>query len=136
MEIHKRAIKRFIIPFLFIFVFTITVGCSEDEPKIELTSDYLEATTWDAELTGSTYPNSYPISAHFILQFLTKDSGKCVPAYGDAQYEGSFTYGITKDMILFNGSLTGYWTLIERKKNQMTLQSFQPNEFRLVLTKK
>ena len=70
------------------------------------------------------------------MQFLTKDNGKCIPAYGDTDYEGSFTYSITKDMILFNGSLTGYWTMIGQTKSQIVLQSFQPYEFKLVLTKK
>lgn len=120
---------------LSLLAFEVT-GCSEDEPKLELTAEYLEATTWDAELTGTQSPIPEPISAHFVMQFLTKETGKCIPTYGDTDFEGSFTYNITKDMILFNGSLTGYWTVIEHTKIKITLQSFQPHEFKLVLTRK
>lgn len=120
----------------FFFVCLIMTACSkDDEPKLELTAEYLEATTWDAELTGTQSPTPNPISAHFVMQFLTKESGKCIPTYGDDTYEGSFSYNITKDMILFNGSLTGYWTVIEHTKTRIKMQSFQPNEFTLVLTK-
>ena len=114
----------------------MTACSNDDEPKQELTAEYLEATTWDAELTGTKSPIPEPISAHFIMQFLTKETGKCVPTYGDTDYEGPFTYNITKDMILFNGSLTGYWTVTERTKTRIKMQSYQPNEFTLVLTRK
>ena len=121
---------------MFVACVVMTACSKDDEPKLELTAEYLEATTWDAELSGSAYPNHTPISAHFVMQFLTKETGKCIPAYGDEDYEGSFTYNITKDMILFNGSLTGYWTVTEQTKTKITMQSFQPYEFNLVLTRK
>ena len=128
--------KKLSIIFLF-FACLITTACSnDDEPKQELTAEYLEATTWDAELSGSAYPNHTPISAHFVMQFLSKTSGKCIPAYDDDSYEGSFSYSITKDMITFNGSFVGNWTVIERSKTKMILQGYLPNEFKLVLTQK
>ena len=127
--------NKLLIPFLFVACMIIS-SCSNDDPMPEFNAAYLEATTWDAELTGSTYPSHNPISAHFVMQFLTKEKGKCVPTYGDEDYDGPFTYSITKEMILFNGSITGYWTLIERSNDRMVLQSFQPTEFKLVLTKK
>ncbi len=128
--------KKISIIFL-LFACLIMTSCSnDDEPKPELTAEYLEATTWDAELSGSAYPNHTPISAHFVMQFLSKNSGKCIPAYDDDSYEGSFTYGITKDMITFNGAFVGNWTVTERMKNGMILQAYMPNEFTLVLTRK
>lgn len=127
--------KKLIIPFMFI-VCLIAAACSNnDEPKPELSGEYLEATTWDAELTGEAYPNHTPISAHFVMQFLTKESGKCVPAYGDDSYEGEFTYNITKEMITFNGSMVGNWTVMEQTNSKMVLQSFLPYKFVLVLNK-
>ncbi len=128
--------KKLSIIFFFFACLIMTACSNDDEPKLELTAEYLEATTWDAELTGTQSPTPNPISAHFVMQFLTKESGKCIPTYGDDTYEGSFTYNITKDMILFNGSLTGYWTVIERTKNKMVLQAYLPNEFNMVLTRK
>ena len=127
--------NKLIIPFLFIACLFMT-ACGNDEPKPELTADYLEATTWDAQLTGLTYPSSEPLSSHFVMQFLTKDTGKCIPAYGSDIFEGSFTYQITKEMITFNGSLTGNWSLIEKSNTKMVLQAFLPYEFNLVLAKK
>ena len=112
-------------------------ACSTDnEPKLELTTEYLEATTWDAKLTGTKSPIPEPMSVHFVMQFLTKEKGQCVPTYDDDTFDGPFTYNINKDMILFNGSLTGYWTVIEHTKTKIVLQSFQPYEFTLVLTRK
>ena len=121
---------------MFVAYVVMTACSKDDEPKLELTAEYLEATTWDAELTGTQSPIPDPISAHFVIQFLTKETGECIPTYGDTDYEGAFTYNITKDMILFNGSLTGYWTVIEHTKTKITMQSFQPYEFKLVLTRK
>ena len=69
------------------------------------------------------------------MQFLNKESGKCIPAYGDDSYEGSFRYSIVKDMITFNGSIVGNWTVVERTDKKMVLQAFLPNEFTMVLTK-
>lgn len=112
----------------------IMVACSnDDEPKSGITSDYLEATMWDAELTGSAYPNHTPISAHFVMTFLNKESGKCIPAYDDDSYEGSFVYSVNKDMITFNGSITGNWFVVKRTKTQIVLRAYLPNEFNLVL---
>ncbi len=130
-----KSMNKLIILFLFIACILMTACSNDDEPKIELTGEYLEATTWDAQLDGSTDPSGYPLSDHFVMQFLTKDSGKCIPSYGDTAYDGQFTYSITKDMITFNGSIVGNWTVKERNKSKMVLQSFQPNEFTLVLTK-
>lgn len=118
------------------FACLLTTACSKnDEPAVELTGEWLEATTWDAELTGTQYPIPEPISAHFVIQFLTTDTGKCVPSFGGTEYEGSFTYRITKNMITFNGSLVGNWTVIEQTKTKLIMQSFQPNEMKLVMTK-
>lgn len=133
---HQLIMNKLIIPFVFIFYVVMAACSNDDDSQFELSGTYLEATTWDAELTGETYPDHNPISAHFIMQFLTNETGKCIPTYDDSDYEGSFTYSITKDMILFNGSLTGYWTVIDHTKTQIVLQSFQPYEFKLVLTKK
>lgn len=128
--------KKLSFIFLFLSCLIMTACSNDDEPTPDLTAEYLEATTWDAELSGTQSPIPEPVSAHFIMQFLTKETGHCVPTYGDTNYEGSFTYNITKDMILFNGSLTGYWTVIEHTKTRIKMRSFQPNEFTLVLTRK
>lgn len=111
----------------------MTACSNDDDLGLDVTPEYLEATTWDAQMSGITTPNPY--SDHFVMQFLTKKNGKCIEAYGDTDHSGSFTYQITKNMILFNGSITGYWTIVEHTKSQMVLQSFQPYEFKLVLTK-
>ncbi len=130
----KKIVDYMIVAFVMLFALQ---SCSnDDEPKQELTAEYLEATTWDAQLSGSAYPNHTPITAHFIMQFLSLKSGKCIPAYDDDSYEGSFTYSITKNMITFNGAFVGNWTVIERTKNKMVLQAFMPNEFIMVLTRK
>ncbi len=128
--------KKLSIIFMIVASVFITACSNDDEPKQELTAEYLEATTWDAELSGSAYPNHTPISAHFIMQFISKESGKCIPAYDDDTYDGSFRYSITKDMITFNGAFVGNWTVTERTKSKMVLQAFLPNEFNLVLTRK
>lgn len=119
---------------MFLVCMIMTACGNDDEPE-QLTCEYLEATTWDAQLSGTAYPNHSPISAHFVMQFLSKQSGKCIPAYDDEDYEGSFTYNITKDMITFKGSFVGNWSIVERTDTKMVLQAFLPNEFKLVLTK-
>ncbi len=128
--------KKLLTIFSLMICLIMTACSNDNEPKPELSAEYLEATTWDAELSGSAYPNHTPITAHFVMQFLSKKSGKCIPAYDDDSYEGSFTYAITKDMITFNGAFVGNWTVIERSKNKMVLQAYLPNEFNMVLTRK
>ena len=110
-------------------------GSDDDEPNPGLTSAYLEATTWEAQLAGTDYPTQEPVSDHFVMVFLTKESGECIPAYGETDYAGSFSYHITKDMITFSGALIGSWSVVERTDKIMVLRSFRPNEFKLVLTR-
>ena len=126
--------SKLIIPLLFIACMIMTACGNDDEPKMELSGEYLEATTWDAEMTDTNYPSSSH-QDHFVMQFLTKDSGKCIATYGDSDYSGNFTYHITKEMITFNGSLVGNWTVKEHTKTTIVLQSFQPKEVVLALTK-
>lgn len=128
--------KKLSVIFMFVACVLMSACSKDDEPDQAFTPEYLEATTWDAQLSGTAYPNHTPLSSHFIMQFVSKDSGKCIPAYDDDSYEGSFIYSITKEMITFNGSFVGNWTVIERTKNKMVLQGFLPNEFILTLTRK
>ena len=108
--------NKLITLILFLACIFMTACNNDDEPKMKFTGEYLEATTWDAQLNGSAYPNHTPISSHFVIQFLTKQSGKSIPAYGDESYEGSFTYNISKNMITFNGSIVGNWTVIDQNR--------------------
>lgn len=125
--------NKLFIP-IMLLVCLITTACSnDDEPNPEFSAEYLEATTWDAELTGITTPEPY--SAHFVMQFLSKKNGKCIPAYGNDDYEGSFTYFVNKEMITFNGSIVGNWNVMNQTKTTIILQSYLPYEYKLVLTK-
>lgn len=126
--------NRLIIPFILIISILLPACSNDDEPKPEFSAEYLEATTWDAELTGITTPEPY--SAHFVMQFLSRKNGKCIAAYGNDDYEGSFTYSINKEMITFNGSIIGNWNVMNQTKKEIVLQSFQPYEYNLILTKK
>lgn len=108
---------------------------SDDELKLELTGEYLEATTWDAVLTDAQSSTQDSGSDHFVMQFLTKESGTCIAAYGYSDYQGRFSYHITKDMLSFSGSMIGNWSVVEHSKTKMVLRSFQPTELNLVLTK-
>lgn len=126
--------KKLSIIFMFIACLFVTACSNDDEPKTGLTAEFLMGTTWGAELTGSTTADNTPVSTHFAMQFLTKDSGKCIPNYDDNSYEGSFTYNIKKGIITFNGSFVGNWTIVEYSKSKIVLQSFQPNEVKLVLS--
>ncbi len=128
--------KRLSFVFTFIACLILTACDKDDDQKLELTPYYLTATTWDAELSGTASPTPAPIYSHFVMQFLTTDTGKCIPTYDDYTYEGSFKYSITKDMITFNGSFVGNWTVVEHTNTRMVLQAFMPNEFKLVLTRK
>lgn len=128
--------KKISIMFVLIAGLIMAACSNDDEPTSGLTCEYFEATTWDAKLSEKTSPNSSSITSHFIMQFISKSSGKCIAAYGDDSYEGSFTYFINKDMFTFNGSIVGNWTVVKRTNTQIVLQAFLPYENNLVLTKK
>lgn len=132
--------KRQITIFMFIGCLIVS-ACSRDEEskveiideaKPELTGEYLKNTDWGAKLT-STQPS--PNTAHFVIFFLTNESGQCTPSFGETVYDGPFTYHISNDKITFNGSLEGEWTCVELSKTKMTLQTFRPTESTLVLNK-
>lgn len=119
----------------------IVSACSRDEEsnveiidgaKPELTGEYLKNTDWGATLTIATSSRN---TAHFVMHFLTNESGQCTPSFGETVYDGPFTYHISNDKITFNGSLEGEWTCVELSKTKMILQSFQPTEYKLVLNK-
>lgn len=126
--------NKLFIPIIFLVCLVMTACGNDDEPKPEFSAEYLEATVWDAELTGVSTPKPY--SAHFVMQFLSKKNGKCIAAYGNDDYVGNFTFSITKEMITFNGSIVGNWNVVKQTKTTIVLQSFQPYELNLVLTKK
>lgn len=127
--------KKLLTPLFLMLCLLFTACGNDDEPKLELTPEYLEATTWDAQLTGTQTPTPTTISAHFIMQFITKKRGECIAAYDDSDFQGGFDYSINKDMITFSGSLIGNWTVKEHTKNKMVLVSYQPKEWVIVLTR-
>lgn len=108
--------------------------CNDDELPLELTGDYLNATSWDAVET-TTADNGATVSTRFIMEFTSNQNGHCIDTYGDNSYAGRFTYTINKTMINFSGSIIGNWTVIERSSSKIVMRSFMPREHRLTLTK-
>ena len=47
--------NKLIIPFVFILCLVMAACSNDDDSQFELSGTYLEATTWDAELTGETH---------------------------------------------------------------------------------
>ena len=132
--------NKLILSLIFI-VYLIMTACSkneelkfeiDDEPKLELTGEYLKGSDWSAKLIST---NSSASTSHFVIYFLTNKSGQCKPYYGEIEHDGPFSYQISDEIITFNGSLEGEWTCIEFTKTKLILQSFKPNEYNLVLNK-
>ncbi len=128
--------KKLFIPFILIFC-TALAACSHDDDDLSLilTGDELEATTWDATVVAKI-DHMMVAEYHFVLEFLSKNSGACKDTYNEGSYyEGQFKYSITKEMIFFNGSIVGNWSVIEHKKDKIVLRAFLPEENIMTLNK-
>lgn len=127
--------KKLLIPFIAILCMTFVACSNNDDLSLTLTGEYLEATTWDATIVVKL--DDFKVTeSRFVLEFLSKDSGTCKDTYHEGSYyAGNFKYSITKEMIFFNGSITGNWSVIERKKDKIVMRAFLPEENIMTLNK-
>lgn len=127
--------KKLFVPFFLILCMAISSCSHDDELSLILTGEYLEATSWNATIVVKL-DDLMVTESRFVLEFLSKDSGACKDTYHDGSYyAGSFKYSITKEMIFFNGSIVGNWTVIEHKKDKIVLRAYLPEENIMTLDK-
>lgn len=117
------------------------VSCSDDDNDSEptLTASEVLQTTWntcvcDYDIEGKEIVNE----EYLIVEFLTENQGKSINGEGSGYPSevNDLYYHIDGRIITFeNSALVGNWTVIEKSKNNIVLQSYRPEKSVATLTK-
>lgn len=125
---------------LLLSVWSLT-SCSDDdndsEPKL-IASELLQ-TTWkacvcDYDIEGKVVVNE----EYLIVEFLTENHGKSINGEGSGYPSevNDLYYHIDGKIITFgNSALVGHWTVVEKSKNNIVLQSYRPEKSEATLSK-
>lgn len=120
---------------------SLLVSCNEDEIDSEplLTASELLQTTWNVRVCDYDTDEAEIINEEFlIVEFLTETQGKSINGKG-SDYPSEVNdlyYHIDRKVVTFkNSALVGNWTIIEKSKNIIVLQSYRPEKSVATLTK-
>ncbi len=114
----------------------LLAGCSDDNDDSEptLTASELLQTTWDVCVRDYDTDGKEILNEEYlIVEFLTETEGKSINGEGSGYPSAVnylyYYYQIDKRIITFeNSALVGIWTVIEKSKNRMVLQSYRPKK--------
>ena len=119
----------------------LLASCSDDDNDTEptLTASELLQTTWNACVCDYDADGKEVVNEEYlIVEFLTETQGKSINAEGsgDPSSVWDLYYYIDGRIITFESSaLVGNWTVIEKSKNSIVLQSYRPEKSVATLTK-
>ena len=119
----------------------LLASCSDDDNDSEptLTASELLQTTWDVCVCDYDVDGKEVINEEcLIVEFLTETQGKSINGKGSGYPSevSDLFYHIDGRIITFkNSALVGNWTVIEKSKNRIVLQSYRPEKSVAALTK-
>lgn len=119
----------------------LLASCSDDDNDTEptLTASELLQTTWNACVCDYDADGKEVVNEEYlIVEFLTETQGKSIngESSGDPSAVWDLYYCIDGRIITFkNSALVGNWTVIEKSKNRIVLQSYRPEKSVATLTK-
>lgn len=119
----------------------LLASCSDDDNDTEptLTASELLQTTWNACVCDYDADGKEVVNEEYlIVEFLTETQGKSIngEGSGDPSSVWDLYYYIDGRIITFESSaLVGNWTVIEKSKNSIVLQSYRPEKSVATLTK-
>lgn len=116
-------------------------SCSDENNDSEptLTASELLQTTWNACVCDYDADRKEVVHEEYlIVEFLTETQGKSIngEGSGDPSAVWDLYYYIDDRIITFEDSaLIGNWTVIEKSKNRIVLQSYRPEKSVATLTR-
>ena len=119
----------------------LLASCSDDDNDSDptLTASELLQTTWNACVCDYDADGKEVVHEEYlIVEFLTETQGKSINGEGssDPSAVWNLYYYIDGRIITFESSaLVGIWTVIEKSKNSIVLQSYRPEKSVATLTK-
>ena len=119
----------------------LLASCSDDDNDSEptLTASELLQTTWNACVCDYDADGKEVVNEEYlIVEFLTETQGKSINGEGSGGPSAVWDlyYYIDGRIITFESSaLVGNWTVIEKSKNCIVLQSYRPEKSVATLTK-
>lgn len=119
----------------------LLASCSDDDNDSDptLTASELLQTTWNACVCDYDADGKEVVHEEYlIVEFLTETQGKSIngEGSGDPSTVWDLYYYIDGRIITFESSaLVGNWTVIEKSKNSIVLQSYRPEKSVATLTK-
>lgn len=119
----------------------LLASCSNDDNDSDptLTASELLQTTWNACVCDYDEDGKEVVHEEYlIVEFLTETQGKSIngEGSGDPSAVWDLYYYIDGRIITFESSaLVGNWTVIEKSKNSIVLQSYRPEKSVATLTK-
>lgn len=119
----------------------LLASCSDDDNDSEptLTASELLQTTWNACVCDYDAAGKEVVNEEYlIVEFLTETQGKSINGEGSGGPSAvwDLCYYIDGRIITFESSaLVGNWTVIEKSKNRIVLQSYRPEKSVATLTK-
>lgn len=116
---------------------TLCTACNDDDLSLEMAAADLEQTTWNAHEVVYDGQGEIVGESHYILDFQTDERGKCTELDADGEYlrTNDFSYTVDRKLIHFQGALTLNWTVTERTKHKIVMQTFLENKFVMTLTR-
>ena len=119
----------------------LLASCSDDDNDFDptLTASELLQTTWNACVCDYDADGKEVVHEEYlIVEFLTETQGKSINGEGSGGPSAvwDLSYYIDGRVITFESSaLVGNWTVIEKSKNSIVLQSYRPEKSVATLTK-
>lgn len=116
-------------------------SCSDDNNDSEptLIASELLQTTWNARVCDYGTDGAEIVNEEYlIVEFLTENQGKSINGEGSGYPSevSDLYYHIDGRIITFeNSALVGNWTVVEKSKNNIVLQSYRPEKSVATLTK-
>lgn len=133
-----RIMKRLLFLSTLLASLTLCAACSDDDDlSLEMTAADLEQTTWNAHKIAYDGQGDIVNELFYILEFQTDETGKLTEMNADGEYlrTSNFYYTVDRKLIQFQGALTLNWTVTERTKHKIVMQTFLENKFVMTLTR-
>ena len=117
---------------------TLCAACSDDELSLEMTAYDLEQTVWNAHEVAYDGQGNIAGESFYVLEFQTRTTGKCTEQNADGDYlqTNQFSYTVDRKLVSFQGALTLQWTVTERTKQKIVMQTYLENNLVMTLTRK
>lgn len=129
--------KRLIFLSTLLAGLTLCPACIDIDLSLEMTATDLEQTTWDAHEIAYDGQGNIVGESFYILDFQTDERGKCTELDANGEYlrTNDFYYTVDRKLIHFQGALTLNWTVVERTKHKIVMQTYLENKFVMTLTR-